>query len=156
MKRMMAICLLLVLMLSAPACAAPASEPAPTGATTQPAELAATAEPTATPEPTPVPTPEPPVLLDHVVFTDPVLEERVRAAMGKPEGDISAADAAAVTELKLNAPESAADDQRIRDISALWYFMNLKELQFMGNAVTDISPLAKIYPNLEDKDFELK
>ena len=73
---------------------------------------------------------------------DPVLEERVREAMGKPEGDISAADAAAVTTLILNAPEGATDDQRIRDISALWYFMNLEELEFMSNAVTDISPLS--------------
>ncbi len=56
--------------------------------------------------------------------------------MGIPEGDISASDAAAVTELKLNAPEGASEDQRIRDISALWYFPNLRSLEFMDNAVT--------------------
>ena len=34
-----------------------------------------------------------------VVFADPVLEAKVRAAMGRPEGDITAAEAAAVKEM---------------------------------------------------------
>lgn len=108
--------------------------------------IASTATPMATasptPTPTPIPTPEAPALLDHVVFTDAVLEERVRAAMNRPQGDISAQEAAAVTVLNLNAPENVTEEQRFHDISALWYFMNLKELQFMRNGVTDISPLS--------------
>ncbi|HCG35887.1 MAG TPA: hypothetical protein DER23_06025, partial [Clostridiales bacterium] len=36
-----------------------------------------------------------------VVFADPLLEEMVRAAMNKPEGDITLAEAEAVTELQL-------------------------------------------------------
>jgi Leucine-rich repeat (LRR) protein len=62
--------------------------------------------------------------------------------MGRPRAH-PAADAAAVTALNLNAREGAAEDLRDPSIiSALWYFMNLKELQFMSNAVTDISPLS--------------
>ena len=121
------ICLIVALSVLCISACAPKGElysPIPTATNTP--EDSTAAEPVLTPEPTPVPTPQPPELLDHVVFLDPVLEERVRAAMNKPEGGISAADAAAVTEIKLNAPENATDEQRIRDISALWYFMNLK------------------------------
>src|SRR5574344_788488 len=119
-----------------------ASTPEPTPTATAAPTVSPTSSPVPTPEPTPIPTPEAPVLLDHVVFTDAVLEKRVREAMNRPQGDITAEEAAAVTALNLNAPENVSDDQRIRDISALWYFMNLKELEFMSNAVTDISPLS--------------
>ncbi|MEN6562830.1 MAG: leucine-rich repeat domain-containing protein [Christensenella sp.] len=142
MKKAITCLISVLLILGVSSCAKVEAPTEPITTTANIVESATTPENVPTPAPTPIPTPEPPALLDHVVFTDPVLEERVREAMGKPEGDISAADAAAVTELKLNAPENATDDQRIRDISALWYFMNLKQLEFMSNAVTDISPLS--------------
>ena len=142
MKRLTMICLALAFTLSGLACTTSPVQPATPKATAIAAEPTQNDQSTATPEPSPIPTPEPPTLLDHVVFTDPVLEERIREVMNKPSGDISAADAAAVTELKLNTPDGATEDQRIRDISALWYFMNLKQLEFMNNVVTDISPLS--------------
>jgi internalin A len=97
-----------------------------------------------TPEPTEEPTPEPTPAV--VVFTDEVLEEKVRAAMNKPSGDITLAEAEAVTELDLSI-EPGKPLPRIKDISALIYFTNLTTLKlawsFNSNeAEVDISPLA--------------
>ena len=81
---------------------------------------------------------------DIVVFADPVLEARARAAMGKPEGDITAAEAAAVTEMNFSIEwqTDISEKTQITDISGLKYFKNLKSLNLSSNAVTDISPLA--------------
>jgi hypothetical protein len=82
---------------------------------------------------------------DAVVFADPVLEARVREAMGKPEGDITIAEAETVTELKLNTEYTADEPPEgtiIRDLSGLESFKNLENLELHFHAVTDISPLA--------------
>ena len=76
MKHSLLICVVVLAALCFVACAAPAA--------------------TATPAPTPEATPTPP---QNVIFTDPVLENSVRAAINKPEGEISIAEAEAVTEL---------------------------------------------------------
>ncbi|MGI6072773.1 MAG: leucine-rich repeat domain-containing protein [Lachnospiraceae bacterium] len=79
-----------------------------------------------------------------VVFADPLLEEMVRAAMNKPEGDITLAEAEAVTELQLGIdwqPQPAPNTQ-ITDISGLEHFINLEDLNLSFHAITDISPLA--------------
>ncbi|MEM5768013.1 MAG: hypothetical protein AAGU32_06960, partial [Bacillota bacterium] len=79
-----------------------------------------------------------------VTFADPVLEAMVREAMGKPEGDITTADAEAVTELKLGIEwqQQIPEETQIKDLSGLEHFTNLKNLELSFHAVTDITPLA--------------
>jgi Leucine-rich repeat (LRR) protein len=81
-----------------------------------------------------------------VVFNDSVLEERVRAAMNKPEGDITVAEAEAVKELDL-ANKDNKPDGSIMNISALASFKNLKNLTISLNNIKDLSPLVGM--NLE-------
>jgi Leucine-rich repeat (LRR) protein len=83
---------------------------------------------------------------DLVVFNDRVLEERVRAAMNKPEGDISVTEAEAVKVLDL-ANKDNKPDETIVDISALASFKNLKNLTISLNNIKDLSPLVGM--NLE-------
>ena len=79
-----------------------------------------------------------------VVFSDPLLEEMVRTAMNKPEGDITLAEAETVTELKLSIDwqQEPAPNTQIKDISGLENFKNLEILELHFHAITDISPLA--------------
>ena len=101
--------------------------------------LAACSQPLSKPEVTQTPEPE-----KTVVFSDPLLEEMVRAAMNKPEGDIMLAEAEAVTELKLGIDwqQQPAPNTQIKDISGLENFKNLEILELHFHAVTDITPLA--------------
>ena len=104
--------------------------------------------PDATPETanaTPQPRPD-----DVIVFDDDALEAYVRAAIGKPEGDITRADAEAVSELELSQMGVEKNQPYIHNLSALQYFTNLTYLG-LGYAVqneqdptapVDISPLA--------------
>jgi len=102
------------------------------------ASLAACSSPAA-PSETPVST-----QADVVTFADPLLEAMVRAAMNKPEGDITLAEAEAVAELKLSIDwqQEPAPDTQIKDISGLENFKNLEILELHFHAITDISPLA--------------
>lgn len=85
-----------------------------------------------------------------VVFSDPVLEARVRSQMGAPEGEITARAAEAVRELNLSASShNAPPEERITDISALSAFSNLRSLDLSWNDVKDIGVLAKL-PQLEN------
>jgi len=79
-----------------------------------------------------------------VTFADPVLESRVRAAMGRPEGDITVAEAEVVTEMYLGIEwqMDVSEETQITDLGGLEYFKNLQSLNLSSNAVTDISPLA--------------
>lgn len=77
-----------------------------------------------------------------VVFTDTVLEKMVREAMNKPEGDITIAEAEAVTKLDFDIEWQSPDEVRIKDISALKYFKNLEGLEMNFHKISDISPLA--------------
>jgi internalin A len=119
MKKTLSALLALLLALSLAACGAPA--------------LTETSEPTAEPA--------------IVVFTDPVLEELVRKAMSRPEGDISLAEAEAVTMLDLQMDGNDWSKPRIADVSDLKQFPNLTSLTlnwalYDGDDVFDISPLA--------------
>jgi len=87
---------------------------------------------------------------DVIAFDDDALEAYVRAAINKPSGDITRADAQAVTELELSQMGVDKDQPYIRNLSALQYFTNLTYLG-LGYAVqnaddptapVDISPLA--------------
>lgn len=96
-----------------------------------------------TPAVTEAPTPEP-AAEQVVVFADPALEAMVRASLGKPEGDITAAEAEAVTELNLSFEwrRYLPDETPIEDIGGLEYFKNLEALDLSYHAIADITPLA--------------
>jgi hypothetical protein len=79
-----------------------------------------------------------------VKFVDPVLEEMVRGAMGKTEGDITLAEAQAVTRMDLNNEfqRYISKETLIKDLSGLENFTSLETLDLSNHAVSDISPLA--------------
>ncbi len=85
---------------------------------------------------------------DVIVFTDPVLEERIRVETGMLEGDITVADAKTVTELNLGVQQGSADGT-YRDISPLRFFVNLTKLHLdyaliYDNGNPDVSALASL------------
>jgi hypothetical protein len=91
-----------------------------------------------------------------IVFDDPALEASIREALGKPQGDITKADAQTLTELELSQQGVDPDQPYIHSLSALQYFTNLTYLG-LGYAVqnaqdpkapVDLSVIAKL-PNLE-------
>jgi len=87
---------------------------------------------------------EPVTKTDVVIFNDPILESMVREQMGKPEGDITLAEAAEIKNFNFDLewqPEIPEETQ-IKDISAMQYFVNLEQLSFSNNAVSDLSPIA--------------
>lgn len=102
-------------------------------------------------EPTPVETPkanEQPTPETVVIFTDTVLEEKIREAMNKSEGDITLAEAEAVTVLDLSI-EPGVSLPRIKDISSLKYFPNVTSLILAwaldnNDGGVDISVLANL------------
>ncbi len=135
MKKTLFVLLALLLVLGLAACSQPSSKP-------EVSESAPVATPEPTEEPTPEPTPEP-----VVVFTDAALEAKVREEMGKPEGDITVAEAEAV--LKLDLSNESFDDMNsqnggIKDISDLKYFTGLKDLNLSYNDISDFAPLAEL------------
>ena len=123
-----------LLYLSLAACGAPTAEQKEVEETTA-SVPAATVEPTAEPTPDPV-----------VEFTDTVLEELVRKAMNNPDGDITIAEAEAVTLLNLEM-EGGKPIPRVTDVSDLAQFPNLTSLNlnwsmYNNGEPVDISPLA--------------
>ncbi len=84
-----------------------------------------------------------------VTFTDATLEALVREAMGKPEGDITIAEAEAVESFNFRVEDPGNSSvPRIKDIDALKYFKNLKSLDLSYHLVEDLTPLAGM-KNLE-------
>lgn len=118
MKKILCILLALLLATGIPGCGKPASTAPP------PAPSAATA----------------PAV---VTFADPVLEAMVRGSMGKPTGNITAAEAEAVTRLNLSNEwqRYISEEASIYDISGIEYFKNLESLDLSFNAIADITPL---------------
>jgi len=92
-------------------------------------------------EPAPTEQAEPEQNEDIVIFNDAILEARIREEMGKPEGDITLEEAAAVTKLSIDNSWPPPEEV-ITDISALKYFVNLKDLSVQFHGITDISPLS--------------
>ena len=80
--------------------------------------------------------------LEVIIFNDPVLEEKIRAAMNKPEGDITIAEAESVKKISGDIEWQSPEEMMIKDIDALKYFTNLEELDLQFHAITDVSPLA--------------
>ncbi|MEN6635713.1 MAG: leucine-rich repeat domain-containing protein [Clostridiaceae bacterium] len=142
MKRVLCCLTAAVLLVAVVGCAANATPVVPDAASTQAPATATQAPATATQ------TPENEV----IVFDDDALETYVRAAIGKPEGDITVADAQAVTELELSQMGVDKNQPYIHNLTALKYFTNLTYLG-LGYAVqnaddptapVDISPLADL------------
>ncbi|HPM11176.1 MAG TPA: hypothetical protein PK941_12105 [Paludibacter sp.] len=82
-----------------------------------------------------------------VTFADPVLEAMVRGSMGKPKGDITLAEAQAVTRMNLSNELQhyhISAEPLIKDLSGLENFTNLVTLDLSDHAVTDISPLREL------------
>jgi internalin B len=114
----------------------------PATETLTPTPEASETAPAVTPEAIEEPTPEP-----FVVFTDTVLEAKVREAMGKSEGNITVTEAEDV--VKLDLSNESFDDMTsqnggIRDIGDLKYFTGLKELNLSYNDISDFAPLAEL------------
>ena len=76
-----------------------------------------------------------------IQFNDPVLEQKIRQALNIPEGDVTADDAAALGYLDANAAPDATDGDRIRDVTALRFFVNLNGLRLDNNKIEDIRAL---------------
>lgn len=89
-----------------------------------------------------------------IAFADPVLEQRVRENLNKPEGDITAMDAAKLTRLELGTrwSEDLNIDMMIHNFDGLQYFINLKELTLYLNAACDLAPIAGL-TDLEKLDI---
>ncbi len=96
--------------------------------------------PAASPSTTESPAPE----SAAVKFADPVLEAMVRATLGKPEGDITQAEALAVTRMDLHDELQSylSEITPIHDLGGLEAFANLESLDLSDQAVTDISALS--------------
>ena len=71
---------------------------------------------------------------DIVVFDDAALEASIREALGKPEGDVTRADAETLTELELSQLGPDKNEPYIHSLNALQYFTNLTYLG-LGYAV---------------------
>lgn len=83
---------------------------------------------------------------ETVAFNDPVLEAMVRAAMGKPDGAITVAEAEAVTKLDLSFEwqQYVSGATPIESIGGLEHFKNLESLDLSLNEIADITPLASL------------
>lgn len=79
-----------------------------------------------------------------VALPDPVLEQRIREAIGKPQGDITAGDLANLDDLRLGNDwqPQIPDEIKITNLEGLQYCISLRSLALYFNGVTDLSPLA--------------
>ena len=82
---------------------------------------------------------------DKVIkIPDKVMERRVREAIGKPEGKITAGDTAMVEDLNLGNEyqDKFPKGSQISDLSGIEYFINLKRLDISWNKIKDIKKLS--------------
>jgi len=132
MKKPLSNLLVVLLTLALAACSAPAVSMTP--------DAPETTVPVATDAPSATALPA------VVTFADPVLEEMVRGAMGRPDGDIAVAEAEAVTRLNLGieSERMISSGAAIKDIAGLENFTNLEYLDLSFHEITDIAPLAAL------------
>ncbi|MEA4939184.1 MAG: leucine-rich repeat domain-containing protein [Christensenella sp.] len=128
MKKLVCCLTAALLMLGTAACAAPQTaevpQPTPEAIAVETGTLDANAAPTAAAATT-----------DQVIdFGDDVLEALVREAMNRPTGDITVADAEAVTDLDMQQQGVDPNQPYIHNLDALKYFKNLTYLG-LGYAV---------------------
>ena len=79
---------------------------------------------------------------EAIQFHDDVLEAIVRKHLDRAEGPVTIKDARGLDWLDANMPWDIPDEEKIRDVSALRYFENLRGLHLDNNLISDISPLA--------------
>ena len=86
---------------------------------------------------------EPVAAPQPIQFNDSVLEQKIRAALNIPSGDITMAQTQSVTALSLanEWQESIPDNLLVKDISALKYFPNLDKLEMQNNSIEQIDVL---------------
>lgn len=72
-----------------------------------------------------------------VIFTDPVLEQRIRARIHVPTGDILASQLEEIVDF-------GAEDAGITDLTGLEHCINLTMLGLQNNQVSDLSPLSNL------------
>jgi len=79
-----------------------------------------------------------------IKFSDKVMERRIREAIGKPEGKITAGEAAMVEELYLGNEyqDKFPKGSQIADLSGIEHFINLKRLDISWNKIKDIKKLS--------------
>ncbi len=79
-----------------------------------------------------------------IQFADKVLEKRIREVMGKPEGPITAGDAAAVTELYIGNEwqEEFPKGTQIAKLGGIEYFINLQRLDIAFHKIKDLGKLS--------------
>ena len=144
MKKLLCCLTAALLMLGTAACAAPQTAKEP-----QPTPQAITLE-TGAPDASAAPTAAVATSDQVINFGDDVLEALVREAMNRPTGDITIADAEAVTDLDMQQQGVDPNQPYIHNLDALKYFKNLTYLG-LGYAVQnaddptapiDLSPLA--------------
>ena len=130
MKKLVCCLTAALLMLGTAACAAPqtAEEPQPT-----PEAIAVEA---GAPDASAAPTAAAATNDQVIDFGDDVLEALVREAMNRPTGDITVADAEAVTDLDMQQQGVDPNQPYIHNLDALKYFKNLTYLG-LGYAVLD-------------------
>ena len=92
---------------------------------------------------------------DPVTIPDEVLRQAVRDALNKPEGDITCADMASLTELRQRGRqgENGIPNRFVENLEGLQYAVNLTTLQLMGNlALNDVTLLSTL-TKLTDLDL---
>jgi internalin A len=79
-----------------------------------------------------------------IKFADKVLEKRIREAMGKPEGPITAGDAAKVTELYIGNEwqEKFPKGSQITKLGGIEFFINLRTLDISFHKIRDLGKLS--------------
>lgn len=82
---------------------------------------------------------------DGIVLSDAVLEQKVREALGKPEGSITPEDAAALTWLHAEPPQGAPEETKIKSLDGLGAFVNLEGLNLSFHGIHDIGELTKLH-----------
>ncbi len=77
-----------------------------------------------------------------VIFPDPVLDSIIRKQIGKPTGNIYQSDLTIIATIQNNWPPDVAD--KIFNLEGIQYCINLRSLEIVNNAVSDISMLASL------------
>ncbi len=72
--------------------------------------------------------------LVKVVFTDPILEQAIRARLGRPTGDIMSADVDTIWQVVIQ-------DAGIQSLGGMEHFASLKVANFTDNEVVNLAPL---------------
>mgnify|MGYP003835675941 CR=1 FL=1 len=105
-------------------------------------------QPTPAPSPTPAATPEPEKTRfpesEVVAFEDPEVEKTIRAALGRPEGDITAGDMMAITTFNYDPVNDKSATGTITTLADLRYCVNLNTLHVLHQPVTSIECLREL------------